>query len=181
MIKINLLADREAVKKEGTRRQLGVFIAVLVVDLVLIGAVHIVLRSKINDVKSDIKTVNAELEILQKTVGKVDEFKKQKRILQEKLDVIQMLTEDKFGPVIVMDELSGLIPDTIWLETMKKKGNSLALKGVAIDNESIARFMRELEESEYFAQVELKFTKHRVMGELALMDFELSCSVLIGG
>ena len=174
MIKINLLADRESAKREGARRMIVVLVATFSVLIVLMAVTHGCLSRKAGGLQDRIDQLIGELEILQKSVGEVDDFKEQKRALEEKLNVITLLEKNKSGPVRILSELGMQIPDSIWLNSLRKAGDSIEMKGVAMDNESIARFMRNLESSSYFKDVELLVTEHYEVSGLGLKKFSIS-------
>ena len=181
MIKINLLADRDMARREGLRRLIVIFVASFVATVLLAAVMHGCLARQVRSLDGQIEGIKNELEILQNTIGEVDQFKKQKRVLEEKLAVINILEENKTGPVRILDELSERIPDTIWLDSMRKTGDLIELKGVAMDNESIARFMRALEASPRFKEIDLNITEHYEISGLGLKKFSLSSRTVVPG
>ncbi len=53
----------------------------------------------------------------------------------------------------------------------------MRLKGIALDNHTVALFMRRLEASSMFASVNLKDTKRKTIEGHALMEFGLQVGV----
>ena len=66
MIKINLLATREAKKKETMQMQVVGAVFALLLTVGVVGYFHINMNNKIEDIKNEIKTVKKDLESLNK-------------------------------------------------------------------------------------------------------------------
>lgn len=179
MIKINLLPVRAAKKKETARQQISVAVLSLVFVSIVIGYFHVSIGKEIADVNSRLASTQDELAKTKAQIGEVAKFKEAKKALEDKLGVIETLKKAKAGPVKVLDELSGITPDKLWVNSYKEKGGNIEIEGVAIDNEVIARFMTELDKSQYFKDVELVVTEQIEQGALKLKKFNLTCKLKV--
>lgn len=177
MIKINLLPVRAAAKKESIRQQISVFILVMIAAFAGIGYVHLSITNKVNDTNEKIANVKIEIERLKQKTGEVDDFKKKKRALLEKLNIIESLSKNKTGPVFVLDALSKLIPEKMWFEKLKQSGKIVDIEGIALDNETIAIFYTALKQSPNFTDVDLIQTKQQEIETYKLTSFKLRCGV----
>jgi type IV pilus assembly protein PilN len=177
MIKINLLPVRAAQKKESIRQQIFVLVFVLIVVFAGIGYAHIAINNKISQIDKRIKSVNLEIEQLKLKTGEVDDFKKKKRDLLKKLDVIDTLSKNKTGPVVILDMFSQIIPEKMWFKILKQTGRRLDIEGIALDNETIAVFFASLKRSPYFKGVELIHTQQLDFEGYKLTSFRLTCDV----
>lgn len=174
MIKINLLPVRAAKKKETLRQQISIGVMSLVLVLFVIGYFHYSLVSKIKEITGQIASAEQELTTTKAQIGEVSKFKEAKKVLENKLGVIESLKKGKTGPVKMLDELSRLIPEKLWLNSFKEQGGSISLDGTAISNEVIAQFMTELDKSSYFMNIELVETEQTESGGLKLKKFSLT-------
>jgi type IV pilus assembly protein PilN len=177
MIRINLLPVRAEKKRETVRRQLVLGVAVILVLCTGIAAVHLMLRSDIKDLHGRIAQRRAEISRLQAIIGEVREFRKKKRDLEEKIEIIAQLEARQRGPVRVLDELARIVPKEIWIEKLKDTGGVFSLEGYAIDNQTIARFMTSMEESPWFQGVRLEVTKQVTKSGVNLKSFSIRASV----
>jgi len=177
MIRINLLPVRAEKKRETVRQQLTLAVALLVLLFAGIAAVHIMLGNDIDDLQARITQRRAEISRLQVIIGEVKEFKKKKRELEEKIEVIAQLEARQRGPVRVLDELARIVPKEIWIERLKDSGGALSLEGFAVDNQTIARFMTSMEASPWFRGVRLEVTKQVTRAGVDLKSFSLRASV----
>jgi type IV pilus assembly protein PilN len=82
---------------------------------------------------------------LQAIKAQVDEYEKQKRILDAKLNLILKLQAAQSGPVHMLDEISKALPDYVWLTTLDQNGNNLRFKGQSSGLPSVADFISNLQ------------------------------------
>jgi type IV pilus assembly protein PilN len=100
------------------------------------------------------------------------------RELSAKRDTIDVLERQRRGPVYVLEDLGAATPDALWLTEMRETGGSVVLKGQGLDNQTIALFMRQLEDSPYFSRVDLVETKHIEKGQAELKEFTIRAQVV---
>ncbi len=171
MIRINLLPVRAAKKKETIRFQLtiaGLFTFFVIAATVLF---YISYRKDVAVLKTDIEAGKAELTALKSKIGVLSKLKGQKRVLEDKLKIVNKLEEARKGPVELFERLSNSMPEKAWLTSLIEKGDTLTLTGVAAYDDIIADFMRNLKE-EKFKNIELIVAK-RAKGKANLVDFTL--------
>jgi len=58
-----------------------------------------------------------------------------------------------------MSELAARTPERLWLTSVKTKAGQIVMKGESLENELVAVFLRGLDDSEYFTDVDLDGTK----------------------
>jgi type IV pilus assembly protein PilN len=155
MIRLNLLPLKETERAIGRRQQLslvalGVTIALLImiVPFVIQGRRLTMLDAQIEDLNREIQRYNVQV----KEVHDIDKLKKE---VQTKLAIIQDLNRKRIGPSRVLDDLSLATPDNLWLIDFTENNSQATVTGMALDNETIARFMRQLQDSPYFYAVDL--------------------------
>jgi type IV pilus assembly protein PilN len=173
MLQINLLPVREARLKAELREY--VMQAFLVVLLVAgsIGIVQSRMRDKLENAKARVNQMDNDIRQFKPQLDQVAAFRKKKRELEKKIDVIDGLDRARSGPVRVMTELAERTPDRLWLNSMTTSGTSISLKGYSLDNELVALFLRGLNESPHFNDVDLDNTKltSAKQGGLKLVSF----------
>lgn len=174
MIKINLLPVRAAKKKETLRQQISIAVMSLVLVLIVIGYFHYSVTKKIKEVTAGIVAAEQEVAATKAQIGEVSKFKEAKKVLESKLGVIETLKKGKIGPVKMLDELSRLIPEKLWLSSFKEQGGNISLDGTAISNEVIAQFMTDMDKSLIFKDIELVVTEQVESGGLKMKKFSLT-------
>ena len=81
MIRINLLSDREAIRKETTRQQVSIFILTICLVLVILGGIQFYQYRQKKDLEQRILYVQEELKELQKKVCEFEKYKEAKKEL----------------------------------------------------------------------------------------------------
>lgn len=178
MIRINLLPVRAAQKKAKLHGQMAVMGLALIVIVVACAVIYSSIMISISSEKKEIAGIEKEINSLKKVLGEVSRFKQLQKEYQAKLDVLMALKEKKTGPVHLLDELSRVLPEKLWLDDFQEAGGNISLKGVGLNEATVARFMKDLEASPYYQDVELKVTEQQIQNSgLKLQKFDLTCKV----
>jgi len=178
MIKINLIPYREKERKDNLQRQIVIIAGAIIIFLLTIVAVHLYLSADLKKLENKAAAAEAQLLILDKKVGDVDKFKRDKRDLEQKLGVINALEVNRSFPVRLLDGLNMLVPSKeAWLEKITQKGAEVRIEGMARDNGTVARFMKSLEKAAFIGKVELVVAREKDVAGVKLQQFVLTCFV----
>jgi len=175
MIRINLLPVKAAQKKEMLKGQILVVCLALLVTGALCGSAYMHFLNKIQDAQAEIDQKRFEISKLMKTIGEVNQFKKRQKELRAKLDVMDKLETARSGPVRLLDELYNALPEKLWLTSFSEKGGNVKIDGIGINEEAVASFMRNLEASESYSNVDLKVTQLSAQKGNKFHKFSLVC------
>lgn len=173
MIRINLLSDREAIRKETTRQQVSIFILTICLVLVILGGIQFYQYRQKKDLRENIQYVKKELKALEQKVGEVERYKEAKQELETKLQIIEQLQKGKMLVLQLLDGIGENIPEKMWLDDLGFKGGKLSMEGYAVDNETIAGFMKKLERTKSFQSVELVLTEKKEVEGVGMKHFSL--------
>jgi len=174
MIRINLLPVREERRKASARQLALVLVSAVVGSVLLAGVVHWKVRHDISSSIEMAQQTQQEIDRFGPQLKQVEEFKKTKAEIEQKLDVIQGLNEARSGPVHMLDELATHTPERIWISKISVHNGRLEMEGMSLDNELVALFLTALEESPYFKDVELVETQAKEKNGFRLNAFEVS-------
>ncbi|WP_341937336.1 PilN domain-containing protein [Marinimicrobium sp. C2-29] len=156
MAKINLLPWREAYRQEKKKE----FFVILAGVVVLSGFLAFLwvsnVQSAITEQNARNRLLNSEISALEKQVSEIEQLKQRREELLARMRVIQDLEGTR--PVIVryFDDMVRAIPDGVYLNLMQREGESIRLEGIAESNNRVSSFMRNLDESDWFAAPNLK-------------------------
>ena len=177
MIRINLLPVKELTAEVGRRQDLllaGLSLCLtiaLAVGLYLFQSFRLYgLRTEADGLKKEVETLNVQL----KEVGDLQQIVK---ALEQKIKVIDDLTKKKVGPVKVMESLSLATPSRLWLTEFKESGGNLTIIGFAIDNQTVADFLKSLSTFAYFSNVDLVETTQVDQDGIPLKKFSIRSQV----
>jgi type IV pilus assembly protein PilN len=169
MARINLLSWREEYRREKKQE----FISHTVFACILVGIAAFIWISMVNGAIDSQeyrnKLLKDELAVLNTQVKEIQELKRRREDLISRMRVIQDLQGTR--PVIVryFDEFVRAIPDGVFILSMVRKGNTITLDGVAESNSRVASLMRNIDNSTWFSESNLKsVTADPAYGEQAV-------------
>lgn len=180
MIRINLLPVREIQAEFGRRQQLIIAGVSLGLTLALILGFYLFQSTRLSNLEDSLAELRKEIDVLNVQAKGVAELQKTISDLKGKLKVIVELTKKKTGPVRVMESLSAATPSRLWLTQFTETEGSLTIDGLAVDNRTIADFLKALSSSVYFNNVELVETTQVEKERIPLKKFSIKSNVLYG-
>jgi Tfp pilus assembly protein PilN len=163
MIRINLLgrsrpkAQRTTVPLEATLQYVLLVIALAVSIGALYG--HFLLLDRENTkVAAHIQKQMGEKARLTQLKQQVDNFEKQRAVLQQRISVIEALQRNRTGGQELLEAIANTVSrtDTLWLTSVDRKGDSLTINGSAGSINAVANYITQLKRSGYFQTVEIK-------------------------
>jgi Tfp pilus assembly protein PilN len=186
MIRINLLgrsrpkATRATVPLEATLQYVLLAIALVVSCGALYG--HYLLLDRENTkVAAHIQKQMGEKARLEQLKVQVDNFEKQKAVLQQRIGVIEGLQRDRTGGQELLEAIANTVSrtDTLWLTSVDRKGDSLTINGSAGSINAVANYITQLKRSGYFQTVEIR-ESHQDDSNKAVEIFNFSLTAQFG-
>jgi type IV pilus assembly protein PilN len=171
MIRINLLSAREIKAEIGRRLDLTIAALALGATLGLILLVLLYQLYRTTALGRELAATRQEIAAMEAEAKEVTELQKKVGDLKQKVKVIEDLRKKKVGPVRVMETLSAATPPRLWLTEFKETSGNLSMNGIAVDNQTVADFLKALSGSEYFKNVELVETSQTEQDKLLLKKF----------
>ena len=171
MIRINLLPVRELKKQARLRQELYVFTAIVAAAVVGVGLVWLMDMRAIARLEAEKAALQGELDRLKPVVSEVTALEQREKLLQTRLATIQRLRGNQRGPVRVLDELSGNLPEQAWLEAIDESAGVYKVGGYALTNFAVADLMRNLQRSKEFTDVDLVSSEQAVLASQDVKKF----------
>jgi len=112
-------------------------------------------NDKIKGINTNISNAQAKLNSLNTIINKINDKEKKKNRLEDILKAIGGLEKIRSGPTRVFDEINILIPSDLWLTSIMESGGNIKIDGYSFSDPGIANFMKSLDTSKYFSNVEL--------------------------
>lgn len=155
MAKINLLPWREAYRKEKKDQFIAILIGVFIVSALLAYVWISSVEAAIDNQNSRNRLLETEIAALEKQVQEIAELKKVRDDLLTRIKVIQDLEGTR--PVIVryFDDLVRSVPDGVHLSSVVRTGDTISIEGIAESTNRVSSFMRNLDQSDWFASPNL--------------------------
>jgi type IV pilus assembly protein PilN len=177
MIRINLLPFRLTRKRKTIRRQVSIFLLSMILVIVGLTWYTLGIEQRIAQKQSEIERIDSEISVYKEKAARVEKIQKRFKILEEKLKIVESLQSRRDEQLLLLEDLqSRLVSGKMWLESIHADEGSVTLTGIAFDNPTIADFMKQLESSDLFQEIDLRQTiSRRFDGNLNLKAFELRC------
>lgn len=147
MIRINLLPHR-AEKRRARQVQ---FIALSVISLVLaallVGFVQVAISTQISYQERRNAYLKQETVVLDKQIEEIKKLREQTQALLARKNVVEGLQSTRSDVVHLLDQMLRILPDGVYLKTLKQTGTRINLVGYAQSNARISTLMRAVEDS----------------------------------
>jgi type IV pilus assembly protein PilN len=178
MIQINLLPVREWRKKEAVRQQISIFVLSLILLIVGLLAIGLTIQGKVMAQRQELASLEKDRAKLAYVNNKIEKVNKKRQQVEDKFKATEKLQEGRTITVRILDEIVSSVPiDRLWLTELSLKGNNVQLGGVALDNHTVALFMRRLETSPMCRSVNLINTRQKSIQGHDLMKFGLQVNI----
>lgn len=177
MIQINLLPVRVKKKKDNARQFVSAYLLSVVLLLAVIGYLWVTNESEIRTLNTRLTQVQQEVAKYAKFEAALQELTKRKEIVDRKRQIIKDLQADRDAVVRVLALLSIQVPpEKIWFDKLMQAGRVMTIDGVALSNEAIVEFMRNLETSPYVEKgsINLVHSKQLTVKDMKLREFQLT-------
>lgn len=205
MIKINLLPPRKKKALVAGQRHLTIIFVLLVLECLALAWVHRERSSILDQQVAVNSTKSKEVARLKEEIGDLDKLKAERTELQKQQEILDSLERARSGPVRVLNEMAFLLspnlsergqaellrrnlnttwdPRRISLHSFVEKDRDVHILGAAKTNDDVAEFMKRLDSSVHFNDVQLNFTKIATLKELQtpFVTFDISCKISYTG
>ncbi len=178
MIRINLLPVREIKRRIRARQQITFFVLGLIALLVFLGLAGFLQANKASRLQQELTRRKQEKQRYAKVLREIKKLEKDKNLLEKQIAIIHKLKSESSLTVHILDEVANRTPTKrMWLTSLSQKGNTLKLKGMALDNRTIAGYMESLKQSPYIKTVNLANSSLKKFAGKNLKAFSLSCTI----
>lgn len=156
MAKINLLPWREEFrqekKKEFQIQMFGVCALAVLIAFAWIKSVD----GAIDNQKQRNRILQEKISVLDTKVAEIQELRRAREDLIARMRVIQDLQGTRPTIVRYFDEMVRAVPDGIFFNTLRKQGNTISIEGVTESSNRVSSFMRNLDDSAWFSNPNLR-------------------------
>ena len=156
MPRINLLPWREQERKVRRREFMVAAGAAVLAAGVFVVAGKLVYASwteaqieKNNLLKKEIVKLDAQ-------IADIQDLENRKRRLVDRMEIIERLQRKRPEIVHLFDELVRMVPEGVYLTTLKENGNKLEIHGVAQSSTRVSTFMRNIDASVWMDNPQLQ-------------------------
>jgi len=146
--------------------------------LAIIGYVHFHISGMIDYQNSRNNFLQTEITKVDSKIKEIRELESQKKQLLNRMNIIQELQTRRPMVVHMLDALARALPDGLYLTKLDQKGTELTIEGRAQSNARVSAFMRNLDESNWFARPKLEVIQVQQKDGTRSSKFSLKVSQL---
>jgi type IV pilus assembly protein PilN len=147
MIRVNLLPHR-AEKRRARQIQFAAFGGIsLLLGIAVVGIVHVAISTQIFYQESRNKYLKDQTVILDKQIDEIKKLREQTDALLARKTVVENLQTTRSDVVHLLDQMLHILPDGVYLKSLKQNGNKINLVGSAQSNARVSTLMRAIEDS----------------------------------
>jgi len=180
MSTINLLPWREEKRKELQTQFIVAVVTVAILGLIVWGAGHYYHLQLIEVQNARIAHVEMNIALVDKKIEEIKELEKAKERLLSRMRAIEQLQGNRPLIVRLFDEVVNGLPEGVTVSSISQKGSSVTINGLAQSNARVSSFMRNLENSKWLKNPNLKVIKEsEVAGEKPVNSFTLVFSQVV--
>lgn len=147
MIRVNLLPHR-AEKRRARQLQFIVLSGIsLVFGIMVVGFVHVAIGTQISLHERRNAYLKQEIDVLDKQIVEIKKLREQTQSLLARKTVVENLQSTRSIVVHLLDEMLRILPDGVYLKSIKQNGNKISITGYAQSNARVSTLMRAIEDS----------------------------------
>lgn len=174
MIRINLLPHRE-LKRKARQLQFAVLAGITcVAGVLLVWGVHEVISGKIEHQNGRNQYLQSQIAVLDKQIEEIKQIKQQTEELLVRKEVVETLQTNRTSVVHILDQVARLMPDGVYLKSLKQTDQQIHLSGYAQSNAWVSTLMRNLDSSPKFESPLLIEIKAVNVNNVRLNEFDLN-------
>lgn len=147
MIRINLLPHREEKRKARQMQFIALSVVSLLLGVLVWALVHVAISTQISYQERRNDYLKQETEILDKQIAEIRKLKEQTKSLTERKDAVEKLQSDRSRVVHLFDQMLRILPEGVYLKSIKQNGDGITLVGFAQSNARVSTLMRAIEDS----------------------------------
>ena len=178
MAKINLLPVEYREKEKFSIRRI---LIILFVIILIFGSVYLYfsLELQIDYKEQQLKTMKSELASIEKVIQEVKNLENDKKIIEERINIIQGLIDNQSRLSRILGEYSASLLDEVWVDDLSLSANqTFDFTANTFNNYLIAKYMVTLKDNPTFDNIELGYvSKNKVKEEeteVEIVNFRLS-------
>ena len=208
MIRINLLPIRKVKRAEASQRQFVYLGAAILATVAAVIFLHLQAAGQLEEIKRRNTILRADVARLKQEIGDYDKVRSQREELLRQRKTIQALDAGRTGPVYLLREMSEILspgkgptfdrvsyeetlrrdpnagfnaswdPRRVWMEGYAEDQRHVRIRGAAKSNEDVAEFLKRLNSSVFFSDVNLDATNQVSGRGIKFVNFSLSANVI---
>jgi len=179
MIKVNLIPIKRKKKAKPVPAFLILGIAITVLAVFISGFLIYSSSAKLSEKKAQSAANKIKLAELKEKIKAVENFEQLNEIFAQRTEIIKQLSKNKSVPVVLLDEVSKLLPVGVWLDNMTVTDSTVTISGFGFTNTDIVAYVDNIKASQLFTDTYLLQSKSVEVEKIPAYQFQLTFRVKV--
>jgi len=153
--RINLLPYRQEKRARKQREFTMMMVIAVVAGLLIVFGIWKWLDSRIEAQQARNQILQTEITKLDKQIKEVDKLREEIKQAIDRKKTIEALQANRSQAVHLLDQMVRQLPEGLYLQSLKQKGNTVTVVGFAQSNAHVSAFMRNIEASKWLLNPKL--------------------------
>ncbi|QOJ24209.1 MAG: PilN domain-containing protein [Gammaproteobacteria bacterium] len=173
MIRINLLPHRE-LKRKARQQQIAILAgAVSFLGVLVVWGIYSIIAGNIEYQNARNQFLQNRIAVLDSEIAEIRNIKTQTQELLARKHVVETLQNSRSEVVHLLDQLVRLLPEGVYLQSVKQNDQNITLLGYAQSNAWISTLMRNLESSPWLESPLLVEIKAMTVNNIRQNEFNM--------
>ncbi len=177
MIKVNLIPAKRKKKAKPLPTFLIVTIGLSLAAIAVMIYLNFYFQGRINAKKAQIADNEKRIAELAQKIKAVNDYENLNADFKKRKGIIEELGKNKSLPVKLLDEISRLLSDGVWLTSLDITGGNLTLACTGFNNTDVVNFVNSLKGSKLLTDVYLQESVQANVSGYSVYNFRISCKV----
>ena len=174
MMRINLLPHRAEKRRARQIQFIAISAISVVLGAVLVGFVQVAINTQISYQERRNTYLNQEIAILDSQIAEIKKLEAETKALLERKNVVEDLQSTRSDVVHLLDQMLRILPDGVYLKSLKQTGNRINLVGFAESNARVSTLMRAIDDSPWLDSATLVVVSSTKAGTGRISEFTLN-------
>ncbi len=174
MIRINLLPHREEKRRARQIQFYSLSVLAVLLGVIVWGLVHMAIGARIDYQDRRNAYLEKEIAILDKQIDEIKKLREQTKILLERKDAVEKLQSDRSNVVHLMDQMLRILPEGVYLKSIKQTGDDINLVGYTQSNARVSTLMKAIQDSAWLESPNLVVINATTVNGAQISEFTLT-------
>jgi type IV pilus assembly protein PilN len=174
MMRINLLPHRAEKRRARHIQFIAISVLSVLLGAILVGFTQVAISTEISSQQRRNTYLNQEIAKLDAQIAEIKKLREETQALLERKNVVENLQSTRSDVVHLLDQMLRILPDGVYLKSLKQKGNQINLVGYAQSNARVSTLMRAIDDSPWLDSASLVIISATRVGAGRISEFTLN-------
>jgi len=174
MMRINLLPHRAEKRRARHVQFIAISVISVLLGALLVGLVQVAISTQISFQERRNAFLKQEIAKLDSQIAEIKKLRQETQALLERKNVVENLQSTRSDVVHLLDQMLRILPDGVYLKTIKQTGNKINMVGFSQSNARVSTLMRAIDDSPWLDSASLVVISATRVGSSRISEFTLN-------